>query len=216
MEDDSRRYCSKMERARAAGVEIGGPATGGTEAGNSTTGCVRMNQAPDLCAIAQRVVWFESADEILRQPKRFLAYLMTFGTVEEILLARKYFSAQDFEAVLADPPAGIFDDAPGTIETEFTIGVPFLFFLSALSRPNRGAARSPGKLSEGQRENRWRSPLRKSTRDGESAGAILGRITPRSVPSRCWPAYLPDIARRAASRDRISQGEARPVSLTHS
>lgn len=68
-----------------------------------------MNQPPDLCAIAQRVLWFESAEEALRQPKRFLAYLMTFGTVEEILTARKYFSAQDFEAVLADPPAGIFD-----------------------------------------------------------------------------------------------------------
>jgi hypothetical protein len=68
-----------------------------------------MNQPPDLCAIAQRVIWFESAEETLRQPKRFLAYLMTFGTVEEILTARKYFSARDFEAVLADPPAGIFD-----------------------------------------------------------------------------------------------------------
>ena len=69
-----------------------------------------MNQPSDLCAIAQRVVWFESAEEALRRPRRFLAYLMTFGTVEEILTARKYFSAQDFEAVLADPPAGIFDE----------------------------------------------------------------------------------------------------------
>jgi hypothetical protein len=68
-----------------------------------------MNQPTDLCAVAQRVVWFESAEETLRQPKRFLAYVMTFGTMEEILTARKYFSAQDFEAVLADPPAGIFD-----------------------------------------------------------------------------------------------------------
>ena len=68
-----------------------------------------MNQPPDLCAVAQRVVWFESPDETLRQPKRFLAYLMTFGTVEEILTVRKYLSPQDFEAVLADPPPGIFD-----------------------------------------------------------------------------------------------------------
>ena len=68
-----------------------------------------MNQALDLYAIAQRVIWFESAEETLRQPKRFLAYLMTFGTLEEILTARKYFSAEDFEAVLADPPAGVFD-----------------------------------------------------------------------------------------------------------
>jgi hypothetical protein len=68
-----------------------------------------VNQPPDLCAIAQRVIWFEDAEEALRQPNRFLAYLMTFGTVEEILTARKYFSAHEFEAVLADPPAGIFD-----------------------------------------------------------------------------------------------------------
>jgi hypothetical protein len=68
-----------------------------------------MSQPPELCAIAQRVVWFESAEETLSQPKRFLAYLMTYGTVEEILTVRKYFSAQDFEAVLADPPPGIFD-----------------------------------------------------------------------------------------------------------
>lgn len=68
-----------------------------------------MNTPPDLRAVAERVVWFESADETLRQPKRFLAFLMTFGTLDDILTARKYFSEQDFEAVLDDPPAGIFD-----------------------------------------------------------------------------------------------------------
>lgn len=68
-----------------------------------------MSQPPDLCAIARRVVWFEEPEETLRQPKRFLAYLMTFGNVEEILTARKYFSASDFRAVLTDAPAGIFD-----------------------------------------------------------------------------------------------------------
>lgn len=68
-----------------------------------------MNQPSDLCAIAQRVIWFESAEETLRRPTRFLAYLMTFGTVEEILTVRRYFPPEDFEAVLADPPAGIFN-----------------------------------------------------------------------------------------------------------
>lgn len=68
-----------------------------------------MSQQADLCAIAERIVWFERAEEALRLPKRFLAYVMTFGTVEEILTARRYFSLQDFEAVLTDPPAGIFD-----------------------------------------------------------------------------------------------------------
>lgn len=69
-----------------------------------------MNHYPDdLRAVAERVLWFESAEEALRFPKRFLAYLMTRGTLEEILVARKYFSESDFEAVLRDPPTGIFD-----------------------------------------------------------------------------------------------------------
>ncbi len=68
-----------------------------------------MDYPPEICAVAQRVMWFESADEALCYPRRFLAYLMTFGTLEEILTARKYFSDPDFEAVLADPPPGIFD-----------------------------------------------------------------------------------------------------------
>jgi hypothetical protein len=68
-----------------------------------------MDYPPDLCAVAERVMWFEKAEEALRYPRRFLAYLMTFGTLEEIVTARKYFSDSDFEAVLTDPPPGIFD-----------------------------------------------------------------------------------------------------------
>lgn len=68
-----------------------------------------MDYSADLRDVAKRVMWFENADEALQYPKRFLAYLMTFGTLEEILIARKYFSDPDFEAVLADPPPGIFD-----------------------------------------------------------------------------------------------------------
>ncbi len=69
-----------------------------------------MSYPTELCAVAERVIWFESAEETLRYPKRFLAYLMTFGTLEEILTTKKYFSDRDFEKVLLDPPAGIFDE----------------------------------------------------------------------------------------------------------
>jgi len=44
-----------------------------------------MSDPTELCALAKRVIWFESAEETLRYPKRFLAYLMTFATLEEIL-----------------------------------------------------------------------------------------------------------------------------------
>jgi hypothetical protein len=68
-----------------------------------------MNAPPDLRAVAERVVWFETPEESLSRPQRFLAYLMTFGTLDDVVTARRYFSEQDFEAVLDDPPAGIFD-----------------------------------------------------------------------------------------------------------
>ena len=68
-----------------------------------------MNYPRELCVVAERVIWFEGAEQALQYPKRFLAYLMTFGTLEEILIAKKYFSDQDFEEVLLDPPGGIFD-----------------------------------------------------------------------------------------------------------
>ncbi len=69
-----------------------------------------MSEHPDeLVAVAKRVVWFESPEESLRQPKRFLAYLMTYGTLEEILIAKNYFSDDDFRIALRDAPPGIFD-----------------------------------------------------------------------------------------------------------
>jgi len=68
-----------------------------------------MIDSPELRTVAERVVWFEDADETLHYPKRFLAYLMTYGTWEEIVVARNYFPDSEFEATLKDPPAGIFD-----------------------------------------------------------------------------------------------------------
>ncbi|MBV9072034.1 MAG: hypothetical protein JOZ10_00260 [Acidobacteria bacterium] len=68
-----------------------------------------MSQKDDLLQVAKRVVWFESPESALQQPKRFLAYLMTYGTLEEVLVAKKYFSEADLESVLLDPPPGIFD-----------------------------------------------------------------------------------------------------------
>ena len=68
-----------------------------------------MNYSTEIRAVAKRVLWFEQPEEALSNPRRFLAYLMTYGTVEEVLTAKEYFSERDFEAVLEDPPAGIFD-----------------------------------------------------------------------------------------------------------
>jgi hypothetical protein len=65
---------------------------------------------PEMRAVAERVVWFQPAEDALLYTERFLAYLMTCGTLEEILVARKYFSDEDFKrALCTPPPPGVFD-----------------------------------------------------------------------------------------------------------
>jgi hypothetical protein len=68
-----------------------------------------MSYSEDLKRVAKRVVWFKDPDEALQEPKLFLAHLMTYGTLEDIATAMKYFPESDFEIVLKDPPSGIFD-----------------------------------------------------------------------------------------------------------
>jgi len=68
-----------------------------------------MNYSGELKRVAKRVVWFKPPEETLQEPKLFLAYLMTYGTLEDIATAMKYYSDADFDLVLKDPPAGIFD-----------------------------------------------------------------------------------------------------------
>jgi len=68
-----------------------------------------MTYPDELRAVAGRVIWFEPPEASLQYPKRFLAYLMTYGTLEDFVITRKYFTANEFDDVLQDPPAGIFD-----------------------------------------------------------------------------------------------------------
>ncbi|HTU33684.1 MAG TPA: hypothetical protein VMF66_07770 [Candidatus Acidoferrum sp.] len=65
--------------------------------------------SPELRAVAERVMWFETAEDALLSTERFLAYLMTHGTLEELLIARKYFSSEEFDRTLRNAPPGIFD-----------------------------------------------------------------------------------------------------------
>lgn len=64
---------------------------------------------PELQTVAKRVVWFKAPDDALKDAKLFLAHVMTYGTLSDITTTLRYFSEEDFEAVLNDPPAGIFD-----------------------------------------------------------------------------------------------------------
>jgi hypothetical protein len=64
---------------------------------------------PNLQMVAKRVVWFKKPEDALQDVKLFLAQVMTYGTLSDITTTLRYFSEPDFEAVLDDPPSGIFD-----------------------------------------------------------------------------------------------------------
>ena len=65
---------------------------------------------PDLLAVARRVIWFEPPERALADPIRFLGYLMTYGTVEDIAVVRRYLDFDDFREALDHAPAGIIDE----------------------------------------------------------------------------------------------------------
>jgi hypothetical protein len=64
----------------------------------------------DLLAVAPHVVWFEPAEKALADPIRFLAYLMTYGTSEEVAVVRRYVDLADFREALEQAPPGIIDE----------------------------------------------------------------------------------------------------------
>jgi hypothetical protein len=64
----------------------------------------------DLLHVAPRVIWFEPAEQALAEPIRFLAYVMTYATADEIDVVRRYVDLDDFREALEHAPPGIIDE----------------------------------------------------------------------------------------------------------
>jgi hypothetical protein len=65
---------------------------------------------PDLLSVAPRVIWFEPAEQALTNPVRFMAYLMTYGTIKDIQVVKRYLDLDDFREALDHAPPGIIDE----------------------------------------------------------------------------------------------------------
>jgi hypothetical protein len=63
----------------------------------------------DLLSLAPRIIWFESAERALSDPVRFLAYVMAYGTLADIVVVRRYLDLDDFREALERAPPGIID-----------------------------------------------------------------------------------------------------------
>lgn len=64
---------------------------------------------PDLRHLAQRLFWWKPPEEALADQDRFLAQLMTFGTWDDIVIARKHWDKESMRSALRHAPAGVFD-----------------------------------------------------------------------------------------------------------
>jgi len=69
-----------------------------------------LPHSPDLLALAPHIIWFEPPDRALADPIRFLAYLMTYGTLEHIAVVRRYLDLDDFREALEHAPPGVIDE----------------------------------------------------------------------------------------------------------
>lgn len=64
---------------------------------------------PDLEPVVRRLVWFESPEEALADPVRFLAYAMAAATHADMKVIRRYVNDADFLDALTHAPPGIID-----------------------------------------------------------------------------------------------------------
>ena len=64
----------------------------------------------DLLAVAPRVLWFEAPEQALADPIRFLAYVMTYGTAEDVAVLRRYVGEDGFREAIENAPPGILDE----------------------------------------------------------------------------------------------------------
>jgi hypothetical protein len=62
-----------------------------------------------LQQIAERVCWWQSAEETLRNPLRFACHVMTHGLWNDVLVARKELGDELFKRALRTASAGVLD-----------------------------------------------------------------------------------------------------------
>lgn len=63
---------------------------------------------PELLDLATRVVWFKEPADALASPIHFLAYLMAYGTAEDVAIAETVISRAEFIEALENAPPGVF------------------------------------------------------------------------------------------------------------
>jgi len=61
---------------------------------------------PETEAVARRIIWFESPEEALAGPVRFMVYAMQWAVPEDMETIRRYVSDIDFSRSAGEGPSG--------------------------------------------------------------------------------------------------------------
>jgi hypothetical protein len=69
----------------------------------------RIPVNPETEALARRIVWFESPRDALADPIRFMAYVMTHATPEDLTIVHRYVPDDDFREALDKAPPRVID-----------------------------------------------------------------------------------------------------------
>jgi hypothetical protein len=64
----------------------------------------------ELGSVAERMVWWLAPEIALKNLRRFVAQVMTYGTWEDLQKRLKALGEPAFREVLENPPPGVFDE----------------------------------------------------------------------------------------------------------
>jgi hypothetical protein len=74
--------------------------------------------------IARSLIWFESPEEALADPVRFMAYAMARATHEQMRTILRYVTDAEFRQALDNAPPGLSTLAPGPTGTRSPAAIP--------------------------------------------------------------------------------------------
>src|SRR5882724_5605220 len=63
----------------------------------------------ETLTVARNIVWFESPEQALADPVRFMAYAMTYALPEDMRIIRQFVPDDEFREALDHAPPGIID-----------------------------------------------------------------------------------------------------------
>lgn len=65
--------------------------------------------AKEIADVARRVVWFLPPGKALANTRLFLVHVMTYGTLEDVLVTQKHFTKDEFRDAIKHGPVGVLD-----------------------------------------------------------------------------------------------------------